>query len=218
MFRRISKYKFMKRRDSLKALLLSSAGVAAAPLIGKSENNFTTDVPKKEKEKPNSWRTDAENAHESQLQSETFFTKDEMRTIAVLCDIIVPADSVSGSATQAGVPAFIEFTAKDQPDYQTPLRGGLRWLDVQCMKLYGNKFADCTITQRLAMCDEIAYPEKVKPAFRNGVPFFNKMRDLTLTGFYTSEIGIKDIGYVGNVPNNWEGVPADELRKQGVSY
>ena len=208
----------MKRRDSLKALLLSTAGVAAAPLIGKSEKNFTPDVPKKEKEKPNSWRTDAENAHESQLQSETFFTKDEMRAIAILCDIIVPADGVSGSATQAGVPAFIEFTVKDQPDYQTPLRGGLRWLDVQCMKLFGNKFADCTSTQRLAMCDEIAYPDKVKPAFRNGVPFFNKMRDLTLTGFYTTEIGFKDIGYLGNVPNSWEGAPADELRKQGVAY
>ena len=205
----------MKRRDSLKAILLSTAGVAAAPMIGKSAN-VVTDLPKKEK--PNSWRTDAENAYESKLQSETFFTPDEMKTIAVLCDIIVPADNVSCSATQAGVPAFIEFTAKDQPDYQIPLRGGLRWLDIQCVKLFGNKFTACTTTQRLALCDEIAYPDKVKPAFRQGVAFFNTMRNLTMTGFYTSEPGIKDIGYMGNVPNNWEGVPADELTKHGVGY
>ncbi len=208
----------MKRRDSLKAILIS-AGVVAAPSAGKAENLvLEAPIKDKEKAKPDSWRTDPENVYENQLQSETFFTKDEMKTIAVLCDIIVPADAVSGSATQAGVPAFIEFTAKDQPDYQVPLRGGLRWFDIQCMKLYGNKFSDCTTAQRLAMCDEIAYPDKVKPEYRQGVAFFNRMRNLTMTGFYTSQPGIKDIGYMGNVPNNWEGVPADELRKHDVSY
>jgi hypothetical protein len=150
--------------------------------------------------------------------SEKFFTQHEMATIAVLCDIIIPRDEVSGSATDAKVPDFIEFIVKDKPQNQTPMRGGLRWLDMQSNKNFEKAFLDCSKEQQITLVDQIAYPEKAKPEMKQGVSFFNLMRNLTASGFYTSEIGIKDIGYKGNTPNQWAGVPDDVLKQYGLSY
>ena len=106
------------------------------------------------------------------------------------------------------------------PNYQTPLRGGLRWLDVQCMKRYEKAFKDCSQQQQMEMVDLIAWPERVKdkPELSPGVAFFNQMRNLTATAFYSSAIGIKDIGYMGNAPNKWNGVPDDVLKQYGLAY
>ena len=163
-------------------------------------------------------RTPEELAHYNKLMSEKFFDEHEMRTISVLADIIIPKDDVSGSATDAGVPAFIEFIAKDMKHHQVPLRGGIKWLDIQCMKNYSNSFVDCTPAQQIEMVDQIAFPEKAKPEMAQGVAFFNRMRDLTACGFFTSQIGIKDLGYMGNVPNQWDGVPQDVLDQYGLKY
>jgi hypothetical protein len=163
-------------------------------------------------------RTPAELAREQKLRAEKFFDDHEMATIAVLVDIIIPKDDVSGSATDAGVPDFIEFIVKDKPEHQTPLRGGLRWLDVQCMKRYGKTFVDCADEQRIEIVDEIAFPELAKPEMQQGVAFFNRMRDLTATGFFTSKIGIEDLGYMGNQPNQWDGVPQEVLDQYGLKY
>ena len=141
-----------------------------------------------------------------------------MATIAILSDIIIPKDDVSGSATDAKVPEFIEFIVKDMPHHQTPLRGGLRWLDMQCLNKYNNAFKDCTKEQQIGMIDQIAYPKKAKPEMAAGVSFFNKMRDMVATGFYTSQIGVKDIGYVGNMAAQWNGVPDDVLKQYGLAY
>jgi hypothetical protein len=117
------------------------------------------------------------------------------------------------------------------PEHQTPMRGGLRWLDMQCLKRYEKSFKDCSHDQQIEMVDDIAYPEveysekgnkikkgKVKPGMEPGVSFFDLMRNLTATGFYTSEIGVKDIGYMGNTPNQWNGVPGDVLKQYGMAY
>ena len=141
-----------------------------------------------------------------------------MKTITVLVDIIIPKDDVSGSASEAGVPDFIEFIAKDMKHHQVPLRGGLKWLDMQCMKSYEKSFVDCTATQQIELIDQIAFPEKAKPEVAQGVAFFNRMRDLTATGFFTSKIGIADLGYVGNTPNQWDGVPQEVLDQYGLKY
>jgi gluconate 2-dehydrogenase gamma chain len=155
---------------------------------------------------------------DKKLKADQFFTQHEMATIAVLSDIIIPADEVSGSATDAKVPDFIEFIVKDKPDFKTPMRGGLRWLDVQCTKRFGKAFKDSTAQQQIALVDAIAYPEKAAPEMKQGVAFFNLMRNLTATGFYTSEIGIKDVGYMGNKPNQWNGVPDAVLQQYGLAY
>jgi hypothetical protein len=104
------------------------------------------------------------------------------------------------------------------PGHQTPMRGGLRWLDIQCIKQFEKPFVDCTHDQQIQMVDQIAYPKKAKPDMYQGVAFFNLMRNLTATGFYTSEIGVKDVGYVGNTPNQWNGVPDDVLKQYGLAY
>jgi gluconate 2-dehydrogenase gamma chain len=152
------------------------------------------------------------------LMAEKFFNDHEMVAIAILADIIIPKDAVSGSATDAKVPEFIEFIVKDIPSHQVPMRGGLKWLDLQCNKRFNNPFSECTPRQQMEMVDEIAWPEKAKSGMQPGVSFFNLMRDLTATGFYTSEIGIKDMGYAGNRPNQWNGVPQDVLDQYGLKY
>ncbi len=206
----------MDRRKYLKTLVVGSAGTSLlfqscepkveAEALKESVPAFTID------------RTAEELIREKELLRETFFDEHELKTISVLADIIIPADSVSGSATDAGVTAFIEFIVKDMPEHQVPVRGGLKWLNFQCLKRFNADFASCTSAQQIEMIDEIAYPAKAKPEMRQGVAFFNKMRDLVACGFFTSEIGIKDLGYVGNKPNQWDGVPQDVLDQYGLKY
>lgn len=205
----------MKRRDTLKALTLSIGSLGMA--VGPVEAAVPAPEPKPVLKVPGG-RQPFEAERDAKLMAETFFTPAELKTVTVLGDIILPADAKSGSASQAGVPAFIEFTMKDQPSYQTPIRGGLRWLDNKCRSRYGQAFAACTKEQQIDMVEQIAYPEKVKPDMAQGAAFFSQMRNLVVTGFYTSKMGIADLGYVGNVPNNWEGVPADVLAQYGLSY
>jgi len=211
----------MKRRDLLKNIALTSVGVATASTGLTANTTQNEEVAagggKKKKGKVAPGRTPEEVERDAKLMAETFFTPHEMATITVLCDIILPADANSGSASQAGVPAFIEFIAKDMPNHQTPLRGGLMWLDNQAMKRFGKKFVACAATERIQIIDDIAYPEQAKPAMKQGVSFFNLMRDLTMTGFYTTEMGIKDLGYVGNQPNVWQGVPEEVLKQYGLT-
>jgi hypothetical protein len=164
-------------------------------------------------------RMPEEKAHDDAIKNgDKFFTSDEFATITVLADIIIPKDDVSGSASDAKVADFIEFIVKDEPNLQTPLRGGLRWLDVHCLNAYQKAFKDCSAQQQIEVVDQIAYPEKAKPEVNYGVSFFNLMRNLTATGFYSTQIGWDDIGYVGNKPNQWDGVPEDVQKQYGVAY
>lgn len=187
-------------------VLLQSCETKEQPTEAPAAKEFTID------------RTADELAYERSLQKEKFFDEHEMKTIAVLSDIIIPKDEVSGSATDARVPEFIEFIVKDMPRHQVPMRGGIRWLDLQCMRRFNADFVSCTAEQQIAIVDEIAFPEQAKPEMAQGVAFFNLMRDLTATGFFTSEIGLKDLGYAGNRPNQWDGVPEDVLQQYGLSY
>ncbi len=152
------------------------------------------------------------------IKEDTFFTPHEMATIGILSDIIIPKDEISGSATDAEVPAFIAFIVKDMPQHQVPMRGGLRWLDLQSNKMFGKPFTDASAPQRIQLIDQIAYPEKAAQEMTQGVAFFNLMRNLTATGFFTSKMGIADMGYVGNKPNQWNGVPDDVLKQYGIAY
>lgn len=205
----------MDRRKSLK--LLATGAVVVPSLLTGCKTEDKKDVPETPKFELD--RNPAEVENEKRLLAmDKFFTADEMATIAILSDIIIPADEVSGSATDAKVPEFIEFIVKDMPEHQVPMRGGLRWLDMQCLNRYNKPFKDCSSSQQIEMVDEIAYPKKAKPGMQQGVAFFNKMRDLVASGFYTSEIGVKDIGYAGNKPNQWNGVPDDVLKQYNMAY
>ncbi|HET6769394.1 MAG TPA: gluconate 2-dehydrogenase subunit 3 family protein [Chitinophagaceae bacterium] len=205
----------MDRRESLK--LIATGAVAAPAVIAGCTDNKKAEVAAEPTF--NLDRNPEEVKNEKRLLAmDKFFTDHEMATIAILSDIIIPKDEVSGSATDAKVPEFIEFIVKDMPHHQTPLRGGLRWLDMQCLTRYNNSFKDCTSEQQIGMIDQIAYPKKAKPEMAAGVSFFNKMRDMVATGFYTSQIGVKDIGYIGNMAAQWNGVPDDVLKQYGLAY
>jgi gluconate 2-dehydrogenase gamma chain len=206
----------MDRRKSLK-LLATGAIAIPAVLDGCTPNDKK--VTAATEPTFNLDRNPAELKYEKELLAkEKFFTAEEMATIAILGDIIIPKDAVSGSASDAKVPDFIEFIVKDMPKHQIPMKGGLRWLDVQCLNRYEKAFKDCTQQQQIEMVDLIAYPKKAKPEMSQGVEFFKLMRNLTATGFYTSEIGVKDIGYAGNSPTQWNGVPADVLKQYNKAY
>jgi hypothetical protein len=208
----------MNRRDSLKALTVGTLGavtlldgckpgeekkVAANQSVA---DGFTLD------------RQPEELAQYDKVVSETFFNEHEMATITILADIIIPKDEVSGSASEAKVPEFIEFIVKDMPSHQTPMRGGLRWLDIYATKRFGKSFKSCSAADRISIVDEIAYPKKAKPEVAQGVAFFSLMRNLTASGFYTTQMGVNDIGYKGNTPNQWNGVPDDVLKQYDLAY
>jgi hypothetical protein len=208
----------MDRRKSLKALALGTLSTGLL-LDACKETDKKADAPKTDTAGAGKIdRMPEEVEHYNKITADKFFTEHEMATITILADIIIPKDEVSGSASDAKVPDFIEFIVKDMPEHQTPMRGGLRWLDLQCLRQFEKSFKDCSEQQRIAMVDQIAYPNKAKAEMKPGVNFFNLMRDLTCTGFYTSEIGVKDIGYAGNKPNQWNGVPEDVLNQYKLAY
>ena len=146
-----------------------------------------------------------------------FFNDHEWATVGVLADMIIPKDDRSGSATDGGVPEFMDFMMDDQPNRQTAMRGGLAWIDRQCEDRYEKRFVDCTAEQRAAVLDDIAWPQKAKPEFSHGVAFFSSFRDLTASGFWSSKMGVEDLKYMGNVMvPNWNGCPPEALKKLGV--
>jgi gluconate 2-dehydrogenase gamma chain len=206
----------MDRRKYLKTLAVGT--LSTGVLLQSCDPEKKEEVPDVTKVNGGHDRQPNEVEHFKKVSTEKFLDAHEMATITVLVDIIIPKDETSGSATEAGVPEFIEFIVKDMPHHQTPLRGGLKWLDLQCMKRYTKAFTDCTSAQQFEMVDEIAFPDKAKPEMSQGVAFFNHLRDLTATGFYTSKIGLADIGYMGNKVNQWDGVPQEVLDQFGLKY
>jgi gluconate 2-dehydrogenase subunit 3-like protein len=173
---------------------------------------------------------EAEQAHEHATQARAqaatpaaykrkFFTAHEYATVGVLVDLIIPRDDRSGSATDAGVPAFMDFMMVDQPRRQVAMRGGLALIDKLAQDRAGTRFVTATDGQRRAILDEIAYTTNPDPALSHAVAFFSSFRDLTATGFFTSKMGVADLEYRGNVfVDEWTGCPDAALKKLGVSY
>ena len=153
-------------------------------------------------------------------QAPLFFTPAEMITVGVLADLIIPADERSGSATDAGVPEFIDFMMTDTRDSALPvrIRGGLAWINAESRRRFGHDFAEATAEEQAAILDDIAFPRTARPEMSQGVAFFNRFRDLVASGFWSSEMGVRDLQYMGNVPVvRWEGCSAEALRKLGVN-
>jgi hypothetical protein len=209
----------MNRRESLKAIGITS--ISAGLLLGgcKTEDQNTAKESKVDK-LGDADLTGLQPNEVERLKELTngpaFFNNHERLTLIALADIIIPKDEVSGSASDAKVIDFLDFIVKDIPSHQTPLRGGLKWLDLQCLNRHDHTFLECNSDQQVGILEEIAYPNKVPPEMRPGAAFFSRLRDLVATGFFTSEIGIKDLGYVGNVPGSWTGVPKDVLAQYNL--
>ena len=148
-----------------------------------------------------------------------FFTPHEYATVGILVDLIIPRDDRSGSATDAGVPEFMDFMMADQPLRQTAMRGGLALIDTLCEERFDKRFVNLTNGQRRSILDEIAYVTNDDPAVAHAVAFFSSFRDLTASGFWTTRMGIEDLQYQGNrFVSDWTGCPDAALNKLGVKY
>ena len=206
----------MDRRDTIKSLLLGS--VAAGLVFNGCTPAEQTEVLSAPNNGPLYGRTPEEIDRDEKIAGETFFNDHELSTIAVLCDIILPKTTASNSATEVGVDEFIEFTVKDLPYQKVPVRGGIMWLDSYSNRLYNKEFLKCSEEEQFYICDQIAYPDKTIPELKQGEKFFSTMRNLTMTGYFTSKAGIEDLNYKGNTPNVWDGIPEDVLKSHGMSY
>ncbi len=148
-----------------------------------------------------------------------FFTAHEYATVRMLAELVIPRDGRSGGALDAGVPEFMDFILNENPGMQTWMRGGLAWLDLEAGERFGREFVALLDIERRAILDDIAWPKRAKPEFSQGAAFFTRFRDLTASGFFSSEIGVKDLRYQGNeFVMEWQGCPPEALAKLGVRY
>ncbi len=211
----------MNRRETLKSLFLAplAGTVIASNGCGTIASNNASRITWARLPTEYSYgRTDAEKLTDQRLFAETYFREHELVTIAVLCDIILPNNHPNGGALDAGLPDFVEFMVKDREQYKLPVRGGIAWLDSYSIENFGPDFINISESQRLSICNEIAYPDNQASELQAGISFFSLMRNLTLTGYYTTELGFRDLDYMGNTPNVWDGVPETVLRRHGKSY
>lgn len=196
----------MDRRDALKAMALLPFAAAwdfSAPQLERAARAF-------------------EPAAAPGTYAPAFFTEPEWQTVRMLANYVIPRDERSGSATDAKVPEYIDWLMADKEASEASrvaMRGGLGWLDLECSERFGKTFVGATDAERRAVLDDIAYPKKARPEMIHGVAFFNRFRDLTAAGFFSSQIGYKDVNYVGNVFNpDWRGCPPEAMAKLGVSH
>ena len=209
----------MDRRESLKSLLAGTAG--AGLLLAGCNPELSEDTQKAiAKGTSNYGRTPKEAAHDVALNAQQYFNAHEMSTLGVLTALILPNNGTHKSAAEVGVPEFIEFMAKEVTSFQLTLRGGLAWLDHQSNIRFGAAFKDAPEANQHELLEPISYPDLDVPSNQRPleVQFFSLVRNLTCTGYFTSEEGIKDLGYQGNQPNVWEGVPQEVLDQHGVAY
>lgn len=145
------------------------------------------------------------------------YTPHEWETVRTLVDYIIPKDARSGSATDAAVPEFMDTMLDLEPGMRVAHRGGLAWLDHEMRRRVGKDFVTSSDAERRALLDAIAFPAKASAEHSHGVAWFNSFRDFTATGFFTSEIGVGDLGYEGNTPvAEWTGCSPEAYRRLGV--
>lgn len=179
----------ISRRDVLKSLAMSAAATSVLRVIPAQAAEYAHHMIAAEKA-----ATPAKN------YAPKFFSPHEYKTLETLCQIIIPADTDSGGAIEAGAPEFIDLLTSENKDYQRILGGGLLWLDGTCSDRYEKVYLDCSPEQQKEILDQIAYRKNAmaNPALDPGVEFFSFLRNMTADGFFTSEIGIKYLGYIGS--------------------
>jgi gluconate 2-dehydrogenase gamma chain len=179
----------ISRRDILKSLAYGAAATSVLRVIPARAAEYAHHMVASEKA-----------AAPAGAYTPKFFSPHEFKTLQALCQTIIPADADSGGAIEAGAPEFIDLLTSENPDYQRILGGGLLWLDSACSDRYDQVYLDCAADQQKEILDLIAYKKNAiaNPALNPGVEFFSFLRNMTADGFFTSEIGIKYLGYIGS--------------------
>jgi gluconate 2-dehydrogenase gamma chain len=179
----------ISRRDILRTLAVGAVSGSVLQIIPAEAAAYIHQMVRKEKA-----------ASPAGKYTPKYFSPSQYATLVALCDMIIPKDEKSSGAVEAGAPEFIDLLTSENPKYQLKLGGGLFWLDNYCTDHYGKVFLDCAPEQKKEVLDLIAFRKNAKqdPALSQGVAFFAFLRNLTCDGYYTSKIGIADLGYIGN--------------------
>lgn len=218
----------MNRRHALKVMALAAGGPALAAACSPGESPPDLDVPE-----PTSNPRAAGTAWDPDLIAPTVpwerkLTESELGALAVLCDVIIPADERSPSASQVGAHDFIdEWVSAPYESNERDLvliRGGLVWLDREAERRFGGpepeislRFADLSLEQQHEICDDICYEPDAPEGYETAARFFDRVRYLTSTAFWTTAEGMDDLEYVGNVPlPRWDPPPPEVLRHIGL--
>jgi gluconate 2-dehydrogenase gamma chain len=179
----------ISRRDILKSLTITAITGSVLRVIPLEAAEYAHRMVRAEKA-----------TAENQVYTPKFFSAHSYKTLQTLCQTIIPPDVEAKGAIEAGAPEFIDLITSENKDYQVALGGGLMWLDNTCIDRYGTAYLDCTPAQQKEIIDLIAYRKNFKkdPSLGQGIEFFGFLRKLTADGFFTSEIGIGYLGYIGN--------------------
>lgn len=222
----------MARREALKVIAVAAASASLAegfspsiadaqqPATPKPKPGVPSGVPVPPKTGPRGTVTDPDLINPV-ANWPRLLSAAELVTLGALCDMIIPADDKSPSASTVGVPRYINEYVSAPYDWAeralVSVRGGLSWLDVESERRFTKRFSLLTVAQRTQICDDICYLPNAKPEFRAAARFFDQIRDLTSSGFYTTDAGMKDLQYIGNVPlAKFDGPPPEVLRKLGL--
>ncbi len=208
----------LDRRTAIKWLLTASAALAitdrslfAAPATAATPatKGYGTDAPLNQEYQPGAFwpltMTDA-----------------QRRTAAALCAVIIPAEGSIPSAADLHVHDFIdEWISSPYPDQKNDraiVLDGLGWIDAEAQRRFGKKFPGLDAKQTSAICEDLCHEPDAKPEHAAGAKFFARFRDLTTGGFFSTPEGMKDIGYIGNMPlAEFKGPPPEVLRKLGLA-
>ena len=177
----------ISRRDILKSLTLTAVGGSVLRVIPLEAAEYAHRLINDEKAA-------------GETYAPKFFSAHAYKTLQSLCNTIIPPDQEAKGAVEAGAPEFIDLLTSENADYQVSLGGGLMWLDNTCMDRYDKRYLDCAPEQQKAILDQIAYRKNAEqdPSLGQGIEFFRFLRKFTADGFFTSEIGINYLGYIGN--------------------
>lgn len=214
----------MDRRQAIKVMAIAAAAPALATCApGEEPADLVTPLapPSNPRAAGTPWDPDLV---APTIQWERSLTSDELESLAALCDVIIPLDERSPSASQVGAHDFIDewVSAPYDPNREDKviIRGGLLWLDRESADRFGDglRFRDLTSDQRVAICDDICFEPDAAPGYEAGARFFDRIRDLTSTAFWTTTEGMQDLQYVGNVPlARWDPPPLEVLRHLGLA-
>lgn len=179
----------ISRRDVLKSLTMTAVGGSVLRVIPLEAAEYAHRMVKAEK-----------SAAETHAYSPKFFSAHAYKTLQSLCSTIIPPDDGAKGAVEAGAPEFIDLLTSENKEYQLTLGGGLMWLDNTCIDRYEKPYLDCASAQQKEILDLIAYRKNAKTdsSLEQGIEFFSFLRKLTADGFFTSEIGMDYLGYIGN--------------------
>lgn len=179
----------ISRRDILKSLTITAITGSVLRVIPLEAAEYAHRMVRAEKA-----------AAADQVYAPKYFSAHFYKTLQSLCQTIIPPDDQAKGAIEASAPEFIDLITSENKDYQVALGGGLMWLDNTCIDRYGSAYLDCTPAQQKEILDQIAYRKNFKkdPSLGQGIEFFAFLRKLTADGFFTSEIGIDYLGYIGN--------------------